>query len=400
MEQNKPLGHGVMPWVQQHFTGLWVRGIPPGGLWGHDVHLRWLQGHDVLWDYGDMMSHCITWALHHARTDPWCHKRTYIMKTPCHEYYGYVTSYFMIMGRWHAIIKITRKSRPTGITGTSRHTRRIMETWHSMTGKWQVEDAIWTDSHARRITRIRSNAVTTELPQVYRQVQTIRKTCKRVQARSSSPQIQSYWLLLRSSVIPQMSKPALPVIPLSIVSSPVHPSLSMSSAVGRLFWFQSDGPGVGGHDVSTTMDAARVNALVELVGDNAKVSVLHDDVARDGAKDLLPIFIPAGENRKKSDDKRHFCLRMLTITEFSRWPFLYYGRGCKKQMNKMMKELTAFSVWVHVCLSNFTSHGNYKSSFRKGSLPSQFRQDKWLQSCFKLTWKNVNLPFKMVKYTE
>ena len=70
-----------------------------------------------------------------------------------------------------------------------------------------------------------------------------------------------------------------------------------SSAVGRLLWLQSDGPGVGGHDVSAAMDAAGVDALVELVGDDAEVSVLHDDVARDGVQDLLAVFIPAAGNR-------------------------------------------------------------------------------------------------------
>ncbi len=73
----------------------------------------------------------------------------------------------------------------------------------------------------------------------------------------------------------------------------------MSSAVGRLFWFQPNGPGVGGHDISLSMEAAGVDALIELVGDNAKVSVFHDDVARNGSQDLLAIFIPAGEKRQR-----------------------------------------------------------------------------------------------------
>lgn len=72
----------------------------------------------------------------------------------------------------------------------------------------------------------------------------------------------------------------------------------MSSAVGRLFWFQSDGPGVSRHDVSPSMDAAGVNTLVELVGDDAEVSVLHDDVAGDGGQDLLAVFIPAGKDSR------------------------------------------------------------------------------------------------------
>lgn len=46
------------------------------------------------------------------------------------------------------------------------------------------------------------------------------------------------------------------------------------------------------------MDAAGVNALVELVGDDAEVSVLHDDVAGDGGQDLLAVFIPAGKDSR------------------------------------------------------------------------------------------------------
>lgn len=72
---------------------------------------------------------------------------------------------------------------------------------------------------------------------------------------------------------------------------------SSSSAVGRLLWFQADGPRVCRHDVSPSMDAAGVNTLVELIGDDAEVSVLHDDVAWDGGQDLLTIFIPAGEEK-------------------------------------------------------------------------------------------------------
>lgn len=73
---------------------------------------------------------------------------------------------------------------------------------------------------------------------------------------------------------------------------------STSSAVGRLLWFQSDGPGVGRDDVSSSMDSTGVDALVELVGNNTKVSVLHDDVARDGGQDLLAVFVPAAGNDK------------------------------------------------------------------------------------------------------
>ncbi len=112
-------------------------------------------------------------------------------------------------------------------------------------------------------------------------------------------------VVLLSSVVPQMSKPALPFMSLLFILSSGPPSLSMSSAVGRLFWFQSDGPGVGGYDVSPSMDAAGVGALIELIGDNAEVSVLHDDVPGDGGQDLLAVFIPAGGNSKgkKRDEK-------------------------------------------------------------------------------------------------
>lgn len=47
------------------------------------------------------------------------------------------------------------------------------------------------------------------------------------------------------------------------------------------------------------MDAAGVHALVELVGDDTQVSVLHDDVAGDGGQDLLAVFKPAAGNREK-----------------------------------------------------------------------------------------------------
>lgn len=77
------------------------------------------------------------------------------------------------------------------------------------------------------------------------------------------------------------------------------PSLVMSSDIGRLLWFQSDGPRVGGHDVPPSMDAAGVDALVELVCDNAEVPVLHDDVAGDGGQDLFAVFIPAGETERE-----------------------------------------------------------------------------------------------------
>lgn len=87
---------------------------------------------------------------------------------------------------------------------------------------------------------------------------------------------------------------------------------SAASAVGRLFGFQSDGPGVRRHDGSPSMDPAGVNTFVELVGDDAKVPVLHDDVARDGGQDLLAIFIPAGEEsvvRWSDSPQTEFCLK-------------------------------------------------------------------------------------------
>lgn len=89
------------------------------------------------------------------------------------------------------------------------------------------------------------------------------------------------------------------IITVFTVLSSNTPSLSMSSAVGRLFWFQTDGPGVSGHNVPPSMDAAGVNPLVELVSDDAEVSVLHDDVARDGRQDLLAVFIPAEEDTEE-----------------------------------------------------------------------------------------------------
>lgn len=48
------------------------------------------------------------------------------------------------------------------------------------------------------------------------------------------------------------------------------------------------------------MDTARVNTFVELIGDDTEVSVLHDDIARNGVQDLLAIFIPAGEETPAS----------------------------------------------------------------------------------------------------
>lgn len=47
------------------------------------------------------------------------------------------------------------------------------------------------------------------------------------------------------------------------------------------------------------MDAAGVDAFVVLVGDHAQVSVLHDDVARDGVEDLLAVLVPAGGERRR-----------------------------------------------------------------------------------------------------
>lgn len=88
------------------------------------------------------------------------------------------------------------------------------------------------------------------------------------------------------------------------VSSSMSRSTVTSSAVGRLIWFQSDGPGVSRHNVSTPMDAAGVNALIELVGDDAEVSILHYNVAGDGGQDLLAIFVPAGEGNGDRQETR------------------------------------------------------------------------------------------------
>lgn len=74
-----------------------------------------------------------------------------------------------------------------------------------------------------------------------------------------------------------------------------------SSAVGRRFWFQSDGPGVGRHDVSAAVHAAGVHALVELVGHDAQVPVLHHYVAGDGGQDLLAVLVPAARTRDTED---------------------------------------------------------------------------------------------------
>ena len=78
----------------------------------------------------------------------------------------------------------------------------------------------------------------------------------------------------------------------------------VASAVGRLLGFESDGPGVRRHHGSSPVDAAGVHALVELIDDDAEVAVLDDDVTRDGGKDPLAVFVPAGEKeetRKWSD---------------------------------------------------------------------------------------------------
>lgn len=93
--------------------------------------------------------------------------------------------------------------------------------------------------------------------------------------------------------------------------------LSLSSAVGRQFWFQPDGPGVGGHDIATAMDAAGVNALIELVCDDAEISFLHDDVAGDGGQDLLAVFIPAGDASSEETDQHVLNLIYLLNRIFS-----------------------------------------------------------------------------------
>lgn len=75
------------------------------------------------------------------------------------------------------------------------------------------------------------------------------------------------------------------------------PSL-LSSVVERLLRFYPDGPGVRRHDLSTTVDTTGVDTFVELIGDDAKVTVLHDDVARYGGQDLLTVFVPAAGHRQ------------------------------------------------------------------------------------------------------
>lgn len=114
--------------------------------------------------------------------------------------------------------------------------------------------------------------------------------------KTTSFQIKRHPIFIHRSKLYQMLlrslKPAPPFI---------HCFIVLSSAVWGLFWFQSNGPGVGRHNVSPAMDSAGINTLIELVGDDAKVSVLHDNVAGDGGQDLFTIFIPAGGNSHSSD---------------------------------------------------------------------------------------------------
>lgn len=50
------------------------------------------------------------------------------------------------------------------------------------------------------------------------------------------------------------------------------------------------------------MNTARVHALVELVGHDAQVSVLHHNVPGDGGEDALAVFVPAeGDKRRTSE---------------------------------------------------------------------------------------------------
>lgn len=99
----------------------------------------------------------------------------------------------------------------------------------------------------------------------------------------------------------------------------------MSSAVGRLFWFQTDGPGVRGHNVSPSMDAAGVNPLVELVSDDAEVSVLHDDVARDGRQDLLAVLIPAeGDTEEMEETGLYLGPGFVCLGHVLTGPFCFY----------------------------------------------------------------------------
>lgn len=77
------------------------------------------------------------------------------------------------------------------------------------------------------------------------------------------------------------------------------PSLTpFSSTVGGLFRLQPDGPGVCRDHIAATMDATGVSALVKLVGDDAEVTALHDDVAGDRDQELFSILVPAGARSK------------------------------------------------------------------------------------------------------
>lgn len=93
-----------------------------------------------------------------------------------------------------------------------------------------------------------------------------------------SPLLLSHSSAVSSSIPP--STPSVfyaslpPFLPLLLS----HPSLL---AVGGVLWFQADEPGVGGDHVATPADLTGVGALVELVGHDAQIPVLDDDIARD-----------------------------------------------------------------------------------------------------------------------
>lgn len=98
-----------------------------------------------------------------------------------------------------------------------------------------------------------------------------------------------------SSALPVKLSPSLPLPILS--SAPLLLPLLLSHrsllAVGGVLWFQADGPGVGGDHVATATDPAGVGAFVELVGHDAQVPVLDNDVAWDGCGEELSILVPA-----------------------------------------------------------------------------------------------------------
>lgn len=83
------------------------------------------------------------------------------------------------------------------------------------------------------------------------------------------------------------------------------PSLSSSAVVGGRFWFESDGPGVGGDDGAAAVDPAGVGSLVKLVSHYAQVSVFDDDVAGDGGHQLLSVFVPAEDTQTSNQSLKY-----------------------------------------------------------------------------------------------